>query len=119
MSYEPTTWKSGDVVTSSKLNKIEQGIANAGGGGGLVVTLTIVGGDTTCDKTAGEMATALSNGTHIVFKEADDSGINYYPLAYAFISDDGYTFVFISDLETNRAVALLATSADDYPTVAE
>jgi len=28
MSYEPTNWKSGDTVTSAKLNKIEQGIAN-------------------------------------------------------------------------------------------
>ena len=28
MSYEPTTWKAGDTVTSEKLNKIEQGIVN-------------------------------------------------------------------------------------------
>ena len=26
MSYEPTNWKKGDVVTSIRLNKIEQGI---------------------------------------------------------------------------------------------
>lgn len=31
MSYEPTTWKDGDLVTSAKLNKIEQGIAAGGG----------------------------------------------------------------------------------------
>lgn len=30
MAYEPTNWKSGDVVTSAKLNKMEQGIAGAG-----------------------------------------------------------------------------------------
>ena len=29
MSYTPTTWKSGDTVTSAKLNKIEQGIATS------------------------------------------------------------------------------------------
>ena len=28
MSYTPTTWKAGDTVTSAKLNKLEQGIAN-------------------------------------------------------------------------------------------
>ena len=33
MSYTPTEWKAGDTVTSAKLNKIEQGIASAGGGG--------------------------------------------------------------------------------------
>ncbi len=31
MSYEPTNWKTGDVVTSAKLNKLEQGVADAGG----------------------------------------------------------------------------------------
>lgn len=28
MAYTPTTWKSGDVVTSAKLNKLEQGVAS-------------------------------------------------------------------------------------------
>jgi len=31
MAYTPTNWKNGDVVTSAKLNKLEQGIAGAGG----------------------------------------------------------------------------------------
>lgn len=31
MAYEPTNWKAGDVVTSAKLNKMEQGIAASGG----------------------------------------------------------------------------------------
>lgn len=30
MAYEPTSWKAGDIVTSAKLNKMEQGIAGAG-----------------------------------------------------------------------------------------
>ena len=30
MAYEPTNWKSGDVVTSAKLNQIEGGIASGG-----------------------------------------------------------------------------------------
>ena len=34
MSYTPTTWTTGDTITASSLNKIEQGIANAGSGGG-------------------------------------------------------------------------------------
>lgn len=31
MSYTPTTWTTGDTITASAMNKIEQGIANAGG----------------------------------------------------------------------------------------
>lgn len=33
MSYTPTTWATGDTITASAMNKIENGIANAGGGG--------------------------------------------------------------------------------------
>ncbi len=31
MAYDKTTWKAGDIVTSALLNKIEQGLADAGG----------------------------------------------------------------------------------------
>ena len=31
MSYSPTTWSTGDTITASAMNKIENGIANAGG----------------------------------------------------------------------------------------
>ena len=59
MSYTPTTWATGDTITASAMNKIENGIANAGGGGGfdLVIkmsttspqsysTFEVVSGDT-------------------------------------------------------------------------
>ncbi len=32
MSYTPTDWKTGDVITAEKLNNMENGIANAGSG---------------------------------------------------------------------------------------
>ena len=31
MSYTPTTWATGDTVTATKLNKLENGVASAGG----------------------------------------------------------------------------------------
>ena len=31
MAYEPTEWKTGDVITAEKMNKIENGITNASG----------------------------------------------------------------------------------------
>lgn len=30
MTYEPTDWKNGDIVTSNKLNKLENGVEDAG-----------------------------------------------------------------------------------------
>ena len=41
MSYEPTTWQTGDVVTSTKLNKLEQGVAAGGGGSSDYTTATV------------------------------------------------------------------------------
>lgn len=41
MSYTPTTWTTGDTISASALNKIENGIADAGGGGwDAVIRLT-------------------------------------------------------------------------------
>ena len=37
MPYTKTTWADGDVITSAKLNKIEQGIADASSVGGMLV----------------------------------------------------------------------------------
>ena len=45
MAYEPTNWKSGDIITSAKLNKLEQGVA--GGSGILLVGGTFEGLDKT------------------------------------------------------------------------
>lgn len=63
MSYEPTEWKSGDVVTSAKLNKMEQGISEAGSG------LPAVTSDDNGDVLAvveGEWAKAAPSGSNVV-----------------------------------------------------
>ena len=39
MSYEPTTWKDGDLVTSAKLNKLENGVAAASGASILIINM--------------------------------------------------------------------------------
>ena len=54
MSYEPTNWKSGDTITSAKLNKLENGLAEASGGGGggvLIVGVEMDETTMTLDKT--------------------------------------------------------------------
>ena len=53
MSYEPTTWKDGDLVTSAKLNKLENGVAAAGGPSILIVHVNAETG--ALDKTWQEM----------------------------------------------------------------
>lgn len=39
MTYTPTEWETGDTITAASLNKIENGIANAGSSYDLVLTV--------------------------------------------------------------------------------
>lgn len=57
MSYTPTEWKAGDTVTSAKLNKIEQGIAN----NIMILHETEVNGEGVLDKTVEEIVEAIQN----------------------------------------------------------
>ena len=71
MAYTPTTWATGDVVTSEKLNKMETGINN---NGLFVVTFTLndydsgsaISGSGTADKTMAEIYQAWENGSNII-----------------------------------------------------
>ena len=60
MAYEPTTWKSGDVVTSAKLNKLENGVAAAGGV--FVIHKTVVEGTATLDANYNQVSAAIEAG---------------------------------------------------------
>lgn len=109
MSYTPTNWKSGDVVTSTKLNKLEQGVAAAGGGALLVNGVYDAQSDTTVlDKTAAEIWAAMQSGIVLV-KEVSETETVVSPISTAsFGTDFGYSF------ETKRD-AYDAPSGTDYP----
>lgn len=57
MSYTPTTWTTGDTITASAMNKIEQGIANAGGS---IPLLLIYHNGVSWETSGIDFATALS-----------------------------------------------------------
>ena len=65
MSYTPTTWQTGDTITATAMNKIENGIANAGGGTGGVIINDTSG---TLDKTFAEIYDLFDNGTPCYIK---------------------------------------------------
>lgn len=80
MAYTPTEWSKGDIITAEKLNKLENGVVSAGGGGSesFVVFYTIDFDDQTqtgvltCDKTPEEVETAKADG------KAIDARLIYY-----------------------------------------
>ena len=59
MSYTPTEWKSGDTITSAKLNKIEEGISNSN------ITIQITWDESSVghlNRTWAELNTAIEKG---------------------------------------------------------
>ncbi len=52
MAYEPTQWRSGDTITSERLNKMEQGIASSGSGEFYALNTTQI----TVDENGNEVA---------------------------------------------------------------
>lgn len=80
MSYTPTEWDNGDVITAAKLNKIEQGISevsnSSGSCGGLeplIVTAEMSHSGVTVDKTYAEIVAAVEAGRAVYARAGDDT----------------------------------------------
>lgn len=104
MAYEKQNWQTGDVVTSAKLNHMEDGIA---AGGALVVNVANVDEVLTCDKTAGEIYAACPA---VFFVSGTTEYMNAWPLASYGFGDSGYAFGDIVGTEYTAA------TVNDYPT---
>ena len=110
MSYEPNIWKSGDVVTSEKLNHIEQGIA-AGLNGVLICT---VNSETNAlDHTWQEIA----NAAPLVWLKVND--YMYEGLFGIAGANEEYMVAFSKPyfvVNTETPIdQFIANSADEYP----
>lgn len=102
MAYDPTVWKSGDTITSAKLNKLENGLAEASGGGtgGGVLVLNITQ-DGTLDKTWLEIKNALNAGQVVTianYSITPNEGM-FAHIVYAKVEDGAYKVVIQEYLE--------------------
>ena len=101
MAYEKNTWKTGDIVTSEKLNHIEEGIeagGGSGGGGAFYVNITenssgeLVDGD----KTGAEIGAALEDGLDPVLIVTNQyGGKTYYRYYSKYMTDYVFTAVYV------------------------
>ena len=75
--YTPTNWIDGDIITEQKLNKLEQGLEDAGCKV-AVVNVLITAGDPdyifTPDKTFAEVMELIGNGHVPVYVVGDNTG---------------------------------------------
>ena len=114
MSYTPTNWQRGDKITSEKLNKIENGIAGAGGG----VLLAVGDRQTaTVDKTWQEIVNSVLCVMRL--PKATGVGFDQYLITKAYFDETTkYTIEGIGlawGSNTGMTVKLAASSADGYP----
>lgn len=71
MSYEKQTWATGDTITAEKLNHMEDGIADGGGGSSVFQVIYTIAEDgqggftATCNHTMTEIVTAYNAGKYI------------------------------------------------------
>ena len=127
MSYEPTNWKDGDLVTSAKLNKIEQGIANGVEFEVVNMQCDFDSGFISLDKTVGEINNILKSGKHILvtcmIEPPSDAPSEAYQYLSAIPTGISYTpefgFQILLDFPmyatSNGMLILTATSLDQYP----
>lgn len=107
MAYTKNTWTDGDIVTSEKLNHMEDGIANAGG------IMVINDTDGTLDKTWQEIHDAMAQGKLCVIRrdvETLASGIEAYIVILVYLSGEEYKVKMSNDERTYTA-----SSATGYP----
>lgn len=92
MAYEPTTWKSGDVVTSAKLNKLEQGVANTV----FIVTLAYDEATSTysTDKPYADIVAAYEAGANLFCVPWEGAALR----GMEYVEGDGFT---VSDIVFN------------------
>ena len=116
MSYTPTTWVTGDTVTPEKLNKIEQGIYDAGGStaSAFVVDAYYNGGVWTLQETAGDIINAYTSGTPVIIqtREAVTGNIGTVrSLILTIYITPGEQYSFWAD----NFIGCYANSLDEYP----
>lgn len=114
MAYTPTMWKTGDTVTAANLNKLEEGVANAGGVLSIEMTYDTESYVTTLNKTFGEIKQAFIAGKPIICYLQDELTEYHAVLSVTvgYETPEAGGSVVISGYE----LSFFATSDDAFPT---
>lgn len=122
MSYTPTTWKAGDIVTSAKLNKIEQGISTATANGNILIVNAIYDDEdiSTLDKTWKEIYNAMLVGSVIIIENTSTNNVYQNNVISAIYKNDKYYIETVFFAEGPSGIVPIqwtfsTTSENGYP----
>ena len=111
MAYTPTNWTTGDTITASLLNKMENGIASAGSATPLVVTVTESGANLNCNKTFNQVKAAMDANQSVYF---DFTGTSDWDNAYSLAVGYSNTLYSVTTFVNQNVFSFFASSADGY-----
>lgn len=126
MSYTPTEWKAGDTVTSTKLNKIEQGIVTASSNSGIFI-VEVKSNESDhklyLNITVGELNSAFESGKIVyIHLGAEFTGLDTYSIMQGKQEDEsGYApgkYIYSFWL-MNQETYFFANDEDSYPVIYE
>lgn len=115
MAYTKNTWRTGDIVSSVKLNHMEDGVAAA------YEVMVINDNNGTLDKTWQEIHDAMAAGTFCVVKKtAQEIGKDYvrnYPVVETVKTGmaSPYTYAVNTTFNNQEGVEYTTTSETGYP----
>lgn len=116
MSYTPTDWKNGDIITEERLDHMEQGIADANSGSGVLVVTDTEG---TLNKTWQEINDAGFAVRKLAMPDVMGGGASFSLLSFTSKSG-GFSAVFYSEYDgTLEEMVYVADTADGYPTLSD
>ena len=111
MSYTKNSWQTGDIVTSAKLNNMENGIANATP---LIITWNE---DDTLSETWQTIHDALAAGRVVLVIYADEFSVTQYTVNFASLMGGVTYVVHAFDYETPEFVEFVTDSPNGYPAI--
>lgn len=113
MSYTPTEWKTGDVITAEKLNNMEQGVA----GSAKALFLELNPGTFALNKTWREINSALSAGALCLFTiPEEDAGTSLAVVSTTYQEENKYYVYLNFERKETATLVFGALAPDDYPT---
>ena len=114
MAYTPTVWATGDVITAEKLNKAENGIADANAKNAVfTITETNVDGVHTLSKTWQQISDEFEDGNLCVIRAVAAGVLTYNNFVddIDYLDNDGVITYRVITAEFNY----LCDSADAHP----
>lgn len=114
MAYTKTNWTNGDLITASKLNKMEQGIADGASGGVMVITETYnpEAGTGTLSATWQEINDSIASDAVPFVKNVEGDTVRLSLVDFVEIADNLYS-VYVNERQYK------ADTPSDYPVFTE